>query len=1478
MGIPKFFRFISERWPNISQLIDGTQIPEFDNFYLDMNSILHTCTRAKEGESNKRLSEEEVFTAIFAYIDHLFDTIQPKKVFYMAIDGVAPRAKMNQQRSRRFRTAIDAEKALANAIEKGEEIPAGEPFDSNSITPGTEFMGKLTRFLKYFIHKKVSNDSKWQNVEIILSGHEVPGEGEHKIMDFIRTKRSLPTYDPNTRHCIYGLDADLIMLGLVSHDPHFALLREEVTFGRNSQKAKSLEEQKFYLLHLSLVREYLELEFKELESEVKFTYDFERILDDFVLIMYVIGNDFLPNLPDLHLNKGAFPLLLETFKQSLRSVDGYINEFGKINLQRLGVWLDYLSKFELENFEQGEVDLEWFNKQLENVSITGEKKRLRTGKIALLKKQKKLIGIVKPWLIKTYSTRISPDLTIDEIPTLELAADVVADNQDFLKEFAFELDLFLTRSASKGTYSLKVDVDGMDPHESDEEFTERSNNIRRIIKRYENAVILDSEGETAIDDKKTVYNEKFEHWKDQYYKEKFGFSIKDDDEMQKLTENYVEGLQWVLYYYFQGCSSWPWYFQYHYAPRISDIKRALGMKIEFNLGTPFKPYEQLMSVLPSRSNKLVPAPYRKLMLDENSVIKDFYPMDVEYDMNGKTAEWEAVVKLSFVDEKRLKDALAPLEPLLNEEEKFRNSFGRDIQFKFNPQIEQVFKSPLAGIFADLENNHCFEVPYVLEKLTSYHTGLVEGVLLGNKALAGFPTLKSIPFTNELKNAGLLIFNQPSRSQSQILTPKDIHEGLTVDQFADRYVGEIVWTRYPYLRESKITRVVDGKFDYRSRGQSFEMDSEDVKTYKSTLSNVQKKYMSSKGLELKSIRALVYVKPVTGLKRTSDGAYVKDFTKEEEVYPLQLVVENVSQKDHRYVEKAPLPIDKEFPVGSKTIFLGDYAYGGEAVIDGYSTTARVKISVNKLSHRAEPTIGSKLAHKEVEENIFYPSFEVARTLKLHPLFLSKITSSCMIETLKGQRANIGLDLKFEAKREKVIGYTKKLEKGWGYSIHAINLLKEYRKLFPDFFEGLINNPTNGGQFPKLANIYNRIKDPKQIDDKLKQVQSWLKAVKSTLVRASLESDSLSSISMQEIEAAIELHALEADQSEIKKMEGVPRDAILDPKVSFSRLSSQTFHLGDRVVYVHDSGKVPLFSKGTVVSYTSLGSNVTLNVLFDKVIMGGNKLDGRIRTNRGLAVDSSLVLNISRKQFVYHSSASKTKKSKPVKAKAKPAAGPAAAPAKKVLAKRTKPEGEAVALVSEEKKEKVDTKAKPKKTQVKKDKAANDLLSLLKGEKKPETAEDTEPQQEEEESTPTKNFASKAIQNQILNNLNGVPQMPQMPMPPIPFGMPPIPGPFNGFIPQVFPVPPGYIPFPPMNGNMPFPPMPQQQQQQQQMNHAPVQTNGGSDSAPSTGSLRGQSSGRGNRGRGRGGHRGGNRGGNRGGKNSSAPSSVPSSASS
>ena len=90
------------RYPCLSEVVKDYQIPEFDNLYLDMNGIIHNCSHPNDDDPHFRITEEKIIADIFHYIEVLFRMIQPRKVFFMAIDGVAPRAKMNQQRGRRF--------------------------------------------------------------------------------------------------------------------------------------------------------------------------------------------------------------------------------------------------------------------------------------------------------------------------------------------------------------------------------------------------------------------------------------------------------------------------------------------------------------------------------------------------------------------------------------------------------------------------------------------------------------------------------------------------------------------------------------------------------------------------------------------------------------------------------------------------------------------------------------------------------------------------------------------------------------------------------------------------------------------------------------------------------------------------------------------------------------------------------------------------------------------------------------------------------------------------------------------------------------------------------------------------------------------------------------------------------------------------------------------------------------------------------
>lgn len=150
---------------------------------------------------------------------------------------------MNQQRARRFRAAQEARElrelegeVKAEIREEGDdddpnidnkkdgngsETDGSGPWDSNVITPGTPFMLRLATFVRFYIRKRISHDKAWKQLKVIFSNASIPGEGEHKIMAHIRLQRSQPGYNPNTVHVLHGLDADLIMLALATHEAHF---------------------------------------------------------------------------------------------------------------------------------------------------------------------------------------------------------------------------------------------------------------------------------------------------------------------------------------------------------------------------------------------------------------------------------------------------------------------------------------------------------------------------------------------------------------------------------------------------------------------------------------------------------------------------------------------------------------------------------------------------------------------------------------------------------------------------------------------------------------------------------------------------------------------------------------------------------------------------------------------------------------------------------------------------------------------------------------------------------------------------------------------------------------------------------------------------------------------------------------------------------------------------------------------------------
>ncbi|KAJ7561925.1 hypothetical protein O6H91_03G047800 [Diphasiastrum complanatum] len=364
----------------------------YDNLYVDMKWIIRPSFRP-EGKAIPS-TFQEIFQRIFDYIDQLFAIVRPRKLLYLAVDGVLPRSKMNLHRAHCFQAATDATKLsfeedkLSKDFETICQLSASkkviEHYDPNIIAPGTEFMDSLTVAVKYYVRLRINYDPSWRNVKVIFSDASVPGDGEHKIVSYIRLQRNLPGYDANTRHCLFGLDADLLMLALATHEVHLSILHKAVVHHTinnepfsSSQHGSLVEvcnvytkskentiidncrckfptpKRAYQFMQLWILREYLEddLHIPDALTEI----DFERLIDDFVFMCFLAGGEFLPQIPVLGIQEGPMTLLMDIYKKEFMKMGGYLTESGEANLKRIEHFIQAVSTLE-DDFIQKQVN------------------------------------------------------------------------------------------------------------------------------------------------------------------------------------------------------------------------------------------------------------------------------------------------------------------------------------------------------------------------------------------------------------------------------------------------------------------------------------------------------------------------------------------------------------------------------------------------------------------------------------------------------------------------------------------------------------------------------------------------------------------------------------------------------------------------------------------------------------------------------------------------------------------------------------------------------------------------------------------------------------------------------------------------------------------------------------------------------------------------------------------------------------------
>lgn len=634
---------------------------------------------------------------------------------------------MNQQRSRRFRTAQDSKEKEADrqellkmlkqqnggsSTDESAETIAKQAFDSNQITPGTPFMDTLASSLRYWCQYKLNTDPGWAKLKVIISDATVPGEGEHKIMSFVRSQRSSPSHDPNTRHVIYGLDADLIMLGLATHEPYFRVLREDVFFQEgkartcklcgqkghdaancrgqipiqdenSGEKDKTTSRKPFIWLHVAVLREYLAAELTV--NGLPFRFDLERAIDDWIFLCCFVGNDFLPHLPALELREHGIDTLTTIWRDNLASMGGYVTKDGVLDLSRAQYILDGLAVQEDAIFKRRK-------EQEERREANAKRRRLhnehsRSGQTSDPATSRGYEPVVKD---------PAPAITHDMVMNRGGVLDLTAANKSAAGVLKERL-----RNTHKLPPSDKADT---------QTIPSALGKRKASSLEYESQSAQSNVSTTSMTQDGPVDTVRFweDGYADRYYEQKFHKDPRDIEFRYQVARSYTEGLAWVLLYYFQGCPSWDWYYPYHYAPFAADFKNIAKMKISFNPGRISRPFEQLMSVLPAASRSALPEVFHDLMTNKDSEIIDFYPEDFEVDLNGKKMSWQGVALLPFIDMSRLLPAVQAKYPLLSPEDGARNEPGRVVLI-LSDNHEGLYDEILTNFFSKRQSSSKFQV-------------------------------------------------------------------------------------------------------------------------------------------------------------------------------------------------------------------------------------------------------------------------------------------------------------------------------------------------------------------------------------------------------------------------------------------------------------------------------------------------------------------------------------------------------------------------------------------------------------------------------------------------------------------------------------------------------------------------------------------------------------------------------------------------
>ncbi len=313
MGIPSYFSYIIKNHPNIIRNLyfhRNVNHTQFTSLYMDCNSIIYDSIRHIDPCDT---FESKIIDHVIAKIKEYVHLIQPSHILYIAFDGVAPFAKMDQQRLRRYKTSFLASLDFVNDRRKTEaemDAERSNKWNTAAITPGTTFMATLAEKLQLEFGKNSAFATNGQIRDVVVSPSTEPGEGEHKMFAYLREHSG-----KRETVAIYGLDSDLIMLSIFHcfYCYNIHIFRESPEFSKSILPANLRDKigptDPLFLDTFRLSQSMLH----EMGVLAGTPRQMRGRIYDYVFMCFLLGNDFLPHFLALNIRTAGIQRLMDVY-------------------------------------------------------------------------------------------------------------------------------------------------------------------------------------------------------------------------------------------------------------------------------------------------------------------------------------------------------------------------------------------------------------------------------------------------------------------------------------------------------------------------------------------------------------------------------------------------------------------------------------------------------------------------------------------------------------------------------------------------------------------------------------------------------------------------------------------------------------------------------------------------------------------------------------------------------------------------------------------------------------------------------------------------------------------------------------------------------------------------------------------------------------------------------------------------------------